>query len=922
MVCGFAAIMGLAASVALAQPVFAQDEAGWQANDDDTLLLDVQNRAFRLGDGVRGYQTPSGVCVDFADVIQALDLPVRLDKKSRRATGWIFAESETFTLDLEANTVQTMNNRRDLADNAVRQTPEGWCVSVTALSDWLGIGLRPDLSNAALHIETERKLPFLLAIERQQRAARVGARNNRQFDLATLPRADDPYRAFRPPSVDAQVTFNFRDLPNQQAQTSARYALYATGELGAASVEARLASDESFKPDSLRVRAYRVDPAGELLGPLKATQIAFGDVVGGTGALAAQSSAGRGAFITNRQYASPDRFGTTSLRGELPVGWDAELYRDGQLIAFAPSREDGRYAFLDVPLLLGPNRFEVVLYGPQGQIRRETTDMPVGQESIPAGKTQYWASITDQGRDLIHFGARSSTGPPGVDRGWRWGAGIEHGIDKRTSAGLAHHSLIFANRRRNYLEATLRRSVGAALFELTAAEMLATGPRGPPVPSVAPSGRRGGTALRGQMLALLGGLNIQAETLWVRGGYESDLVRPNLRQEHALRAFYGVKLGEGATLPIEASLRHGRERDGTKVTEILTRLGIVSRRLALNAELRLRDRDVPDAVASGGIAPSRREAEVALLGNTRFGKLRLRGEAVFGVEPVSRFRMVNLTAEMPLSERSDLRAVLQHEARGRTSLALGYVRQFDRFSLNGSVEAASDGAVAAGLALAFSFGPDPVNGGLRFSNEKRAATGAAMVSVFRDDNADGLRQPGEPALPEVEVVAGYSAEAEPTNAEGKTLLLGLRPFQPVMVAIDAQTLPDAFLQPAQQGIVITPRPGIASRVELAVTASGEVEGSLLSSGGEPQEGVDLELVDAAGAVRAKARSDFDGFFLFEKVPYGRYSLRIERLAAQILRVAETTDASTMVVGLDKPIARLGPVRLAPLATQDIAQTAP
>ena len=50
------------------------------------------------------------------------------------------------------------------------------------------------------------------------------------------------------------------------------------------------------------------------------------------------------------------------------VGWDAELYRNGQLLAFAENRADGRYEFIDVPLLYGQNRFEVVLYGPQGQI--------------------------------------------------------------------------------------------------------------------------------------------------------------------------------------------------------------------------------------------------------------------------------------------------------------------------------------------------------------------------------------------------------------------------------------------------------------------------------------------------------------------------------------------------------------------------
>jgi triphosphoribosyl-dephospho-CoA synthetase len=76
-----------------ASAVYAAPAAEWQPNDDDALLLALRSGNYRVGDAMRGYQTPRGVCVDLADLIQALDLPVRLDKKSRRATGWLFAET-------------------------------------------------------------------------------------------------------------------------------------------------------------------------------------------------------------------------------------------------------------------------------------------------------------------------------------------------------------------------------------------------------------------------------------------------------------------------------------------------------------------------------------------------------------------------------------------------------------------------------------------------------------------------------------------------------------------------------------------------------------------------------------------------------------------------------------------------------------
>ena len=47
-----------------AAPVQAET---WKANDDDALILELRSGKYKLGESLRGYQTPSGVCVDCAD---------------------------------------------------------------------------------------------------------------------------------------------------------------------------------------------------------------------------------------------------------------------------------------------------------------------------------------------------------------------------------------------------------------------------------------------------------------------------------------------------------------------------------------------------------------------------------------------------------------------------------------------------------------------------------------------------------------------------------------------------------------------------------------------------------------------------------------------------------------------------------------
>lgn len=866
--------------VAGAAPARAE---GWTPHEDDQLLLELRSGQYRLGDPLRGYQTPGGICVDMADLIQAMNLPIRLDRKSRRATGWIFAESETFVIDRDSNTVQNVNNGGRLAPQDLYDTPEGWCADLGALSRWLGVTFRPELSNLAVVIESKRKLPFLEAIERKSRAARLrpGADS---FDLAGLPRHDLPYRYWRAPAVDIVASASWRRGANGGSERDFRLEAYASGEVFGVSYDARLSSDASGIPDALRLKAYRIDPKGEMLGPLKATQIAGGDVETFAGALTGQSAVGRGMFVSNRPITSSSRFSETTLRGELPAGWDAELYRNGQLLAFQADRGTGRYEFDRVDLRLGDNNFEVVLYGPQGQVRRERSSFPVTAESVPAGETHYWAGILQQDRDLIDF----SGGFADPLTGWRWGVGVERGIDKRTSAGIGAQSLVLGGRRRTYLEATLRRGLGPLLVELAGAQEL---------------GRGSARAVSGQMLGRIGRLNLRADAFWAFGGYESEVISARQSREFGATLDYDLHLG-AMRLPLQAGMRHSVDRDGSKVNEMLMRVSLVMRGLSLTGELSDRRTSGPrtDATNDG--------TRLRLLANTRIGDVRVRGNARFRVSgPVKGFESAEVNLEKPLGPRSDITARAEYQrGSGKIDFGLGFVRQFEKFSLRADGRMSTRGDLGLGLSLAMSLGPDPVEGGWRVSSNKLAQFGSAAVTVFRDENGDGLRQRGEEPVEGVEIVVGGAMQQGKTDERGRALIDGLRPFRDVLVSIDLSSIEDPLLVPRGKGVVLVPRPGVPAQLELALSPTGEVEGTLLDAAGDQRSGVLLELVDAGGQVVAETRTEFDGYFLFDRVPYGDYRLRIGKASAEALGLASETGQGVRI-DRQTPSRRIGQLRL-------------
>ena len=96
-------------------------------------------------------------------------------------------------------------------------------------------------------------------------------------------------------------------------------------------------------------------------------------------------------------------------------------------------------------------------------------------------------------------------------------------------------------------------------------------------------------------------------------------------------------------------------------------------------------------------------------------------------------------------------------------------------------------------------------------------------------------------------------------------------------------------------------------VELPLVGSGRGgRYPWLRRGGAPLAGVGLELLDVTGRVTRETRTEYDGFFLFEAVPYGEYQLRIAKLSAQAIDASPILPVKP-VVDEDNQVARLGAI---------------
>ena len=844
----------------------------WTADPDEQFILDVNIRQLRLGDTVRAYNPPEGTCVVLGDFLAALDVPMRIDLTQKKASGWAFKESNRVVIDYAAQEASYGAHKTEpIAPGTVRETPEGWCVQTEALARWFGISVKPMTSGSVLMLSSDQKLPVETAIERQQRAARI---HHASFDLSSLPQVRLPYRMWRAPALDFVVSGGITYRANDGMRVDRQSSVYAAGEIAHLSYDAQVTTTNKGKPSLLRLRAFRSDPDGHLLGPLKATHFGFGDVESFDSSLTGTVAAGRGAIVTNRPLTARTAFDRTRIEGDLSTGWEAEIYRNGELLGFAKADSSQRYVFDDVQLLYGENKIRVILYGPQGQVREREQIYNVGFDNVPKGKTWYWIGANEPGRDLVTL----EKPPDDLQQPKAQAtASIEHGLDARTSVGVLARAMLVDDQRLTFVEGTVRRSVGGALIEVSAARE-----------------SNGGSAAHTQILGKIGSVYVNAEALiandfHLRGGKEESL------REGRVSLDAPLKLGK-TIFPAHVEAHLIDRTDGSKVLETAARLSASIDRFNLGTELRYRK----DYVTAGPAPPG--ELKLGLLGSGHIGNVRLRGETDFDITPGARFRSAEISAYWTATEHGDWEAALAYDGQAHRARArLTHILRLDSMAVALSGEAASNGDVAVGFNLNFSL---DARHGITLSRRPLAQGGMVHATVYRDLNDNGVLDTGEPLEQGALITTGSRQAERKTDAKGSVTIGGLTAYEPVPVGIDITSLNDPMLTPEKALQVVVPRPGIPANVQIGLIGGGSVEGALIKSAELGFEGVDLELVDSAGKVAGTARTDFDGFFLFERVAYGRYTLRISAASAEAAKIGIDLGAR-VEVSADHTVVRLG-----------------
>lgn len=809
------------------------------------LLMEVRLDRHVLSDAITAYQYGPDVFLPLGELARLLTLAIRTQPEQGIASGFVLREDRSFNLNLAQATI-TLAGKTEAVDPAlIKVQADDIYVASRLIARWLPLDLDIDLSSLSLRVRPREWLPLQARLERERLGAKAGARG--EYKDPGYPRHDSPYRLLGAPFIDQTLGFDFR-RGNGASQVDARYTAYLTADLLGMESALFVSSNRQNPSPEFRFTLGRHDPDAGLLGPLRARSFVLGSVpVPGIANIARTSSSGNGVTLSNRPLTQPTSFDRHSLQGDLPPGWDVELYFNDALVGYQQSRTDGKYNFDDQPLVYGPNEFRLVFHGPLGQLRVERQSFLLEQSITKPGEFYY--SLTEH---------RDKDGQPRSVAQFDWGLG------RHLAATGGFVRLPVAGTEQRYANLGLRASWQSMIFS-----------------SDFVRSESGGTLAELGLKTRVGGFSLGVSRAQLND-FTSDLFLPSgdpVRTRDKIRIDGAIPLKFLPRLPVTVEATRDHLQSGTDNIEVAGRISAYLDGTSVTNQLRWQ---------SFGDAKS---ADGSLQLSRRVGDIGLRSQINYTLKPESKLTAIAFSADKRLAAGYLLNLGLNHSFdTPETRYTAGVSKRKGSFGLGISASYSTRGELAAGVQLFMAMGMEPRKSEWLFDALPKADSGAASVRVFLDKNMNGVMDAGEEPINNVGVTVNGGRHPSRTDAAGIAWLGRLPVKQNVDIAVDTMTLEDPQWSPQPKGVRLVPRPGNVAQLDFPVIMTSEIDGTVYLVEKDTRRGIGdvlIELVNSEGKVVATAKSAYDGYYIIAAVPPGTYIIRISPEQIKQLNLTDT-----------------------------------
>lgn len=836
----------------------------------EELILSTSLNNLELA-SIFGLKTETGLQIGIGDFFQIIEVPIYTDLENVSADGWLKKEDNPFTLKrLNDQRLQVkVNNKTYYISPDDYKVDNDIFIELEELKRWLGFDYALNEEALALAIKTKDKFPVELRLARLNRPAvdRAG------IAQSTMPLKESPYKAFTVPLLDVQVaaqtqewvlpsTSNTPDSPKRvNRYDSQNYSILANQDLAYLNAELFLAGSDQDSLNSARLTFSRESDKGDLLGPLGATEYSFGDVVPVNAGFGNTLGLSRGVSVNNTPLNQLADNRKVNITGPIQEGWDVELYRNGILIDQNLSITEGRYEFNDIALDYGNNDFELIMYGPQGQIESKTESYIVDSNNVTAGQGMYRLSLVEVGKSV--FDVYNYDDDPS-QQGFMISSVFDYGVTDWLALNVG--------------TSTFEPEEGDIQNFLTAGANLSLGKAGL------------FSARYLQSDDDLKSLDVNYRTrfwdtsyaLTARRSEQFEEYTGNTRDTEFLMASMSGRLFSNSRLPVsyQNNWQLTHYDNDTKDEVFQNAIGIGTKLGYLSNSLIWQKNDPASFVIDPTIPYSSEQVSGAVQYRKNFGRLNFRLFGNYDVKPVEEVSAYGTALNYNWSPQLNSELRYSHFASTDSyQVNLGMNWRKDAFYVSTTAGYNEDGSWSAGIGLRFSLGYEPLGQSIFTSGRPMSQSGAVSARVFEDLNMNGIFDVNERPIENATVKAVQAYRQEKTNESGIAVLSSLYHNAKTDIIVDESTLDGPFMISATPGVAIKARKGYVDTVELPVVRAGELDGIVYQHGeeGEPEVApyIMLNLIDAKQNIVATTRSEFDGYYQFINVKPGHYQLKVD-----------------------------------------------
>lgn len=854
--------------VLIAAGTFVPSSRGAESSEPEEYIFRVlMPPQWTIADAIFAYQFRGSYYLPIVELAEAYEFFVEAETDRAFVKGFAGREENTFTIDGERGELIVRGESRELPVDALLESEfigeDDIYVQLAVLNEIWPVEMRVELSSLTVVAEPEEELSFVRRVQREDRRTIFESRQELKGEIPDLPYRENPYRWFGKPVLDLQSSFTF---DNSQKVLTGTNNMSGSQQLGKfmADYSASYAYLEGKlrRPESIRARFMRQAVGEEdlLIPTLK--RVEFGDINLSQRSLVGSNAGGRGVVVSNSPSVKTREFDRITVEGTGPPGWELELYNNTELLRFSVIEPDGEYRFEDVVLNFGNNVIRVIMYGPQGQVREVVEEHQVAGSLLTPGEFRYRAGFADTGRPFI----RLEEPEPGEEDP----IVTQNG---EFSYGLNQWLTLFGS----YTKTPFNQDV----------EQYYTGgfAFGSPVGVGEVEGYRqinGGSAVDMRFLTQLFGVRLN-----LRSAFFSKFESQDAGTGTSAKRFEG-EMQANTTIPLpfmpisfRLNTLHRELRDGTVTTEIDTGQSFTGGGLRFGHGTNSRFVDQVHQTSSGDFNVTWNK-----------GNWQTRGAFNYAIHPLA--ELTSGTAEIRYNPRTDFQAALNFQHNFPESISgigaqIGY--DFEDILTSFDTQYLQERGWQFIMRASTSLNPYYPDRSYRLSSTSRRAYAPILGRVFLDRDANGAFTEGDEPIENARLQVGRSRSVEKTDKDG-FVVVPARPDELTPIMVDEASLQDPYFQPGVEGYSTVGLRGSMPGFDFPVLETGAIDGTVWGDpSGKPVPGMILQLVREDGEIYMTTETAFDGYYAFEFVLPGTYTVRADP-SYQVNVPAETVTVSS------------------------------